>query len=374
MSPRPSAEDEAAAYQAALRQAFRSVTPLEPAIVRQRSAPEPEAARDATADAPVAEPEAAPEATAGAPEAERGRPGPRPALAPATATAATSMAVAPDAPDETDAVALQTVARVARPSSAAAPPAPPTPKTRAPSSRPPASPPGAGPSGKAGAASRAPTSKPATPDDPPHVAGLCPTCGRDSRARVRTRAVVVLVLVGLIVGTIGGALIAGAAGTQRPVELVETPTATPSVAATPAATLEAGVAAGFLQVAAVNDRLARAAANLETALAAKRPSAADVAPLLRRIAADARSGQEGSARVGAWRAAGAFPADAAALYSAAAAVAADGLGAPLTDNAAYKAAGKRMLRALDSLPAIAAATRDAAARAGVTLPEAAPAP
>jgi hypothetical protein len=188
------------------------------------------------------------------------------------------------------------------------------------------------------------------------------------------RTLIFMILVGSIVGAIGGALIAGAAVTPRPAEPAGMPTAIPSVAATPAATLPAGVAAGFLQVAAVNDRLAGAAADLEAALAVKRPAAADIAPLLRRIAADTRSGQEGSARVGAWPAAGTLPADAAALYGAAAAVAADGLGAPLTDNAAYKAAGKRMLGALDSLPEIAAATREAAVRAGVTLPDAAPAP
>ena len=175
--------------------------------------------------------------------------------------------------------------------------------------------------------------------------------------------VVLLVLLAGIAGTVGGALVAGAAMTPRLVGAAETPSPSPLPAPTPTprATLAAGVAAGFLQVAAVNDRLAGAAADLRKVLAARRPSAADVAPLLRKIAADARSGLEGSARIGAWPAAGALPADIAALYGAAAAVASDGLGAPLSNNSAYTTYGRRMLRALATLPAVTAATRDAAA-------------
>jgi len=51
-------------------------------------------------------------------------------------------------------------------------------------------------------------------------------------------------------------------------------------------------------------------------------------------------------------------------------IAADGLGAPQADDAAYAAAGRRMLAALDSLPAITAATRQVAGDAGIALPQA----
>jgi hypothetical protein len=142
----------------------------------------------------------------------------------------------------------------------------------------------------------------------------------------------------------------------------------------PSNALPEGVAGGLLQVATVNERLARAATDLTAMLAAPDPSAAGIAPLLRKIAADARSGEQGARSVAAWPGAGTFPADVAALYRVAGSVAADGLSAPLTDDAAYAAAGRRMLWALNSLPAIAAATREVASRAGIALLDAAPAP
>ena len=175
-----------------------------------------------------------------------------------------------------------------------------------------------------------------------------------------------------IAGAVGGAMLVGRALAPPTAPPVATPAPRPSL---PAATgLPEGVAAGFLQVGAVNDRLARAAADLKKALAVKRPSAAEIAPLLRKISAETRSGQNGAARIRAWRAAGTLPADVTALYTAAADVAAAGLGAPLTDDAAYAAAGRRMMAALKSLPAVDQATRDAAARAGVEMPSPTPKP
>lgn len=58
--PGPVAADEAAAYQEALREAFRSATPLEPAVAARRPTPQPKAmpgakvARPAAAEAPDA--------------------------------------------------------------------------------------------------------------------------------------------------------------------------------------------------------------------------------------------------------------------------------------------------------------------------------
>ncbi len=327
----PATAEEAAAYEAEVRQAFLSPTGLEPAIGGRRTAPAPEPAREPAVDKPVAEP---------------GMPEPRPTL---RAAAAPPVANAPG----TD--PLQADTPVSRPALAATPLPAPMPKTMAPSSGPPASPPGGAPA-NVGEVPRARASSPGTRSRP--------------RARVWIPAAILLVLVVSIVATIGGALVLGGAVAPRTAEPVGTPNADPSAAATHAATLPDGVTAGFLQVAAVNDRLARAASSLTAALAVKLPSAAEIAPVLRKIAADARSGQEGSARIGAWPAAGAYPADLAAFYKAAAAVAAEGLGAPLTDNAAYATAGRRMLAALEPLPAFAAATREAAARAGVALPDA----
>ena len=188
------------------------------------------------------------------------------------------------------------------------------------------------------------------------------------------RAAIVLGVVAGIFGALGGAMLVGRALAPPSAPPVATPAPVPTVAPTGAAALPSGVAAGFLQVAAVNDRLARAGSDLKAAMAVKRPSAAAIAPLLRKISAETRSGQKGAARIGAWPAAGTLPADVAALYTAVADVAAEGLGAPLTNDAAYAAAGRRMLAALKPLPAITKATRDAASRAGVVLPTPAPAP
>lgn len=214
--------------------------------------------------------------------------------------------------------------------------------------------------------------------------GRCPGCGSLLVAGVLVRTALFLILVGSVVGMIGGALVAGAAMAPRlaaadaaraealaaSAPAASAPAATTAPSVVPAATLPDGVAGGILQVATVNERLARAAADLAAVLAVRHPSAAEVALLLRKIAADARSGEQAALRVKAWPAAGTFPADLTALYGAAAAVAADGLGAPLADNAAYAAAGRRMLRALDALPVIVAATREVARRAAIALPDA----
>jgi hypothetical protein len=211
----------------------------------------------------------------------------------------------------------------------------------------------------------------------------CSGCGSLVVAGVLARTALVLVLAGSVVGMIGGALIAGAVVAPRLAAAdaalaAAAPTAVPAVVAPPSsgtvAALPDGVAGGLLQVATVNERLARAVTDLTAMLAAVDPSAATIAPLLRKIAADARSGEQGARSVAAWPAAGPFPADVAVLYRAASSVAADGLSFPLTDDAAYAAAGRRMLSALDSLPLIAAATREVASRAGIALLDAAPAP
>jgi hypothetical protein len=186
------------------------------------------------------------------------------------------------------------------------------------------------------------------------------------------------VVVGAVV-LVGGALIVGAAisrapdGPAAPSASARPASAPPSTVA-PAATLPPGVAAGLLEVAAVNDRLSRAGADLDAALSVRRPSASVIGPLLRAIASDVRSGRAAVDRVTAWPGAGTYPAETTAFYETVALVAADGLGAALGDDAAYAAAGRRMVEALALLPDVAAATRASAARAGVTLPTETPTP
>lgn len=243
--------------------------------------------------------------------------------------------------------------------------------------------------------------------------GRCPGCGSFLVSGVLVRTAIFLMLVGSVVGMIGGAMIAGVAmgprltagdaavaalaaaslppastgpGATGDPEVSPAAAATADPVASPAAApqqlegvvagpaLPEGIAAAFLQVATVNDRLGRSASALADILAARAPASSDVAPLLRKMAADARSADAATRRLAGWPATAGFAGAAAALYASVVATAADGLAAPLADDAAYAKAGTRMLAALGDLPSLAAAARDAAAHAGVDLREATPVP
>lgn len=226
--------------------------------------------------------------------------------------------------------------------------------------------------------------------------GRCPGCGTMLVAGVRLRAAGFLILVGVVLGMSGGALVAGAAmaprlaaGDAAVAELaaarpaadpLPAASAGPGGAASPAAApLEAtglpeGTAGSLLQVAAVNARLADAATALGAVLAVPQPRSAEVASLIRRVAADSRAGADAARSLGRWNPAALLAADAAAFYAGIVATATDGLAAPLADRAAYAAAGRTLLDALEDLPGIAAATGEAAALAGVQLLDAAGAP
>jgi hypothetical protein len=235
--------------------------------------------------------------------------------------------------------------------------------------------------------------------------GRCPGCGTLLIAGIRLRAAGFLILVGCALGMIGGALVAGAAmaprlaagdaaiaaaadAPTRPMSatdqalpaapaLVADPGAaepappTPPAAPVPGAELPAGVMAGLLEVAAVNDRLTAAATELDTALGTGSRRAVEIPVLLRRIAADVRSGTEAARRIESWAPARELAAAAIGLYAAIRSTATDGLAAPLADRTAYAGAGRAVRSALAGLPAVVAATRDAARRAGVDLPAAA---
>jgi hypothetical protein len=219
--------------------------------------------------------------------------------------------------------------------------------------------------------------------------GRCPGCGSHLVAGILVRTAVFLILVGCVLGMIGGAVVAGvamaprlaaadaaraAAATVAPVAAAPTagaaaaPTAAP-VPSTGADALPRGTAAGLLQVATINDRLARSATELTALLAARGAGAGEIAPVLRRIAADARTGDQAASRLAGWSPAGVLAADVAALYGSAASIAAAGLAAPLADDPAYAAAARRMLAALKPLAAVDGATHAIAAEAGIPLPE-----
>ena len=234
--------------------------------------------------------------------------------------------------------------------------------------------------------------------------GRCPGCGTLLIAGVRLRVAGFLILVGCALGMIGGALVAGAAMAPRlaagdlaiaaavanaPAQPVSDPA--PALPAAPAGVaapgpveparptaapvagpgLPAGVTGGLLQVAAVNDRLAAAAVELDAALAGGSTQAAEIPVLLRRIAADVRAGIDAARRIESWAPAGDLATTALALYGTVMVTASEGLVAPLADRTAYAAAGRAVRSALADLPAVVAGTREAALLAGVDLPAAA---
>lgn len=225
--------------------------------------------------------------------------------------------------------------------------------------------------------------------------GRCPGCGSLLVAGVLLRTAGFLVLVGCLIGMLGGAIVAGlamaprlAAGDAAIAAAVAASASVPSdqpsqatgagagaSAGTPAppaipAELPSGVEGGLLQIAAVNERLAASAVQLESALAVGTPKAPEVAVLVRRVAADARLGGDAARLLRAWPPAGALAVDASVLYGSLLTTATRGLAAPLSDHASHAASGRAVLDALADLPRVAAAAREMASLAGVQLRDA----
>lgn len=205
------------------------------------------------------------------------------------------------------------------------------------------------------------------------VIGRCPGCGLLLLAGVRARAAAVIALVGCMVGLLGGALVAGAAMAPR---LAAGDAALAAVRADESAAASGqqddvwvpfGISGSLRQVAAVNDRLATSAADLDDVLARKRP-AAEIAAVLRRVNTDARIGSDAARRLGTWEPAAGLAADASRLYASLMASADDGLDAPLSKRAAYATAGRRVRAALRDLAGVTAATWEVAVVARVDLP------
>jgi hypothetical protein len=135
-----------------------------------------------------------------------------------------------------------------------------------------------------------------------------------------------------------------------------------------------GVTADLLQVAATNDRLARSAAGLAAALAIRGTSANDIAPILRKIAADLQFGRQSARDLAAWTPTATLAEEVTGLYEMASSVADASLSVSFANDAAYVKAARRMSAALAPLASVAEATRAAAGRVGIVLPEPSPAP
>jgi hypothetical protein len=147
----------------------------------------------------------------------------------------------------------------------------------------------------------------------------------------------------------------------------------PSTAPAPsAAPLAPGIPQAALtalrQSTTVNQRLLADADLLATAMAVSDPSPAEIAPLLRNLASTAAFGDRIATTVGTWDEGGAVADALAHFYGSIDRVAADGLGASVINERAYRDAGRRMLALLEGISDLDKAARSLAASVKVELP------
>ncbi len=145
---------------------------------------------------------------------------------------------------------------------------------------------------------------------------------------------------------------ASAPGTQRS----EAPGAPPAVVA------------ALRGTAVVNDRLAVDADILAKALARKSVRAVDLARQLRALVSDADLGTDLANRLEPWDDADPLRADLMTFYESVSTTARDGLRAPLSDLASYRAAATAMLAVVAELRELDAASRELAKTVPVELP------
>ena len=227
--------------------------------------------------------------------------------------------------------------------------------------------------------------------DRPLAAGTsrCPGCRLRLIARVPIGRALGFVAVGVVAGTLVGGLVAGAVVlATRPV-VAAAPTAAPiagastapvtgpqaSVAVVPSPAVPPGAplappaaVAALRQTAILHQRIATDADRLAAALAMSKPSTADLARALRALSADAAFGTRLAPEVARWDDATGVSGQLDTFYAGITAAAKDGLAASLQNTKAYVAAGKAMLKTVDTLAPLDAASRTLAATAGVDLP------
>ena len=153
------------------------------------------------------------------------------------------------------------------------------------------------------------------------------------------------------------------------------PSTVPGTSAVPqpsAAPVDPGVPAAALtalrRTTSVNQRLLADADLLAKALAARDPSPADIAPLLRNLASTASFGDAIASTVGTWDDAADVSTALASFYASIDRISQDALEASITNDRAYQDAGARMLTVLHRLASLDADTRALARTAGVDLP------
>jgi len=216
----------------------------------------------------------------------------------------------------------------------------------------------------------------------------CPGCRLRLIARVPIGRALGFVGVGVLAGTLIGGLVGGgamlatrpavAAPSAAPIAAASAAPVTgpgassvvlPSAAVPPAPPLAAPAAVAALrQTAVLHQRIATDADRLAAAMAMAKPSTPDLARALRALSADAAFGARLAPEVARWDDATVVASQLDTFYAGITAVAKDGLAASLQNATAYVAAGKAMLKTVDTLAPLDAASRALAATAGVELP------
>jgi hypothetical protein len=217
----------------------------------------------------------------------------------------------------------------------------------------------------------------------------CAGCGTRLVAGVPLLKVTGFVGMGLVAGlALGGAIfgaltLAGGSASAPTVappaavapSAVASPSTVPVASAVPQATVvppDPGVPAAALTAlrrsATVNQRLLADSELLTRALSGSDPSAAEIAPLLRNLAATASLGDGIASTVGTWDEASDVSAELASFYASIDRIAQDALTASITNERAYHDSGTRMLAVLGRLTGLDADTRVLAKTAGVDLP------
>ena len=209
----------------------------------------------------------------------------------------------------------------------------------------------------------------------------CPGCGTRLIAGVKSSRAIAFVALGVAVGMIAsGGLMALTSTVARPAEVV-TPVASAPAIVTPSGVPVASVPtsvghpaipsaalSALRQSTLLNQRVVADAGRLEVILAARNPSASDIAAILRAMSSTSAFGARLAPTVGEWDRASAVSEDLKTFYADIARTAQAGLSAALSDQPAFVAAGEHMLRIVAGLDAIDAASRTLAGTADIELP------
>lgn len=213
----------------------------------------------------------------------------------------------------------------------------------------------------------------------------CPGCGSRLLLGVQLARATVFVMVGIAGGLLAGGVLAsviyssGVVTTPAPVPVASTapiasgaplpqPSAKPAPSSAPAQSIPTASLSALRQMAALNARLLAGAALLQTEVDSNAFDAPSAARILRVLASDLAIGIDTAPRIDRWHEAGDLGARLRALYADASTAARSGLGASLSNEAAYRAASERMIAVLGGITSLADESRVLADRAGISLP------